>query len=143
MIYSTSGRSGPTVAIRPDGTGDITDTNVVWRSSRGGPHVPSPVLWDDLLYLVNDTGILTCLDAVTGKTVYQQRLRGRFTASLAAAAGRLYCTNERGDTYVVRCGREHELIAVNPLEESVLASPAILDGRLYIRGEMHLFAIGA
>ena len=130
------------MAIRPTGDGDITETNVVWRSSRGGPHVPSPVLWEDLLYLVNDTGIMTCLDAVTGETAYQKRLRGRFTASPVAADGRVYCTNEKGDTYVVRCGREHELISVNPLEEDVLASAAILDGRLYIRGEKHLFAIG-
>lgn len=143
FVYSTSGRSGPTLAIRPDGSGDVTATHVGWRSSRGGPHVPSPVLWKDLLYLMNDTGILSCLDAKSGDRVYQQRLQGRFTASLVAGDDKIYATSESGDTYVIRYGREYELLSSNSIGEGVLASPAIVGGQLFLRGETHLFSIGA
>ena len=121
----------------------MTTTHIAWRSSRGGPHVPSPVLWKDLLYLLNDTGILSCLDAKTGERVYQQRLRGRFTASLIAGDDTIYATNEGGDTFVVRAGRTFELVSTNAIGERVLASGAIVGGQLFLRGENHLFAIGA
>ncbi len=142
MVYTTSGRSGPTLAIRPGGEGDISAESVAWRSPRGGPHVPSPVLWKDLLYLVNDTGILTCLDALTGEKVYQQRLSGRFTSSLVAGDDLIYITNEDGETFVVRYGREFEQVSHSSVGESVLASAAILDGQILLRGEKHLFIIG-
>ena len=142
LVYCTSGRSGPTLAIQPNGEGDITKSHLLWRSPRGGPHVPSPVLWNDLLYLVNDTGIFSCLDAKTGAKVYQQRLGGRFTSSLLAADGKIYATSEKGKTFVIRTGRTYELLSANDLGESVLSSGAILDGQIFLRGEKHLFAIG-
>ncbi len=142
-IYSSSGRSGPTLAIRPDGRGDVTETHLKWRSPRGGPLVPSPVLWKDLLYLVNDTGIVSCLDAHTGKKVYQSRLRGRFTSSAVAGDDKIYLTNEDGRTTVLRYGRELEILATNSLGEEVLASLAILDGQIFLRARQHLYCIGA
>jgi outer membrane protein assembly factor BamB len=141
LIYCTSGRNGPTLAVRPGGHDDVTATHLVWRAVRGGPHVPSPVLWGDLLYLLNDTGIVTCLEARSGETVYQNRLQGKFSASPIAAAGRIYFANEDGDTFVVRAGRRFEVLAINSLGEGILASPAVLDGRIYLRGAKHLFAI--
>ena len=81
LLYSMSGRNGPIFAIRPGGRGDITDTHLAWRIERGGPHVPSPAYHEGRLYFVNDTGIVTCLDAATGESLWQKRLRGRFSAS--------------------------------------------------------------
>ncbi|MCZ6793026.1 MAG: PQQ-binding-like beta-propeller repeat protein [Planctomycetota bacterium] len=141
LIYACSGRNGPTLAVRPGGDGDVTDTHVAWAVVRGAPHVPSAVLVDDLIYFSNDNGILTCLEATSGKTIYQTRLKGKFTASPVAADGKLYFTNERGETFVVRQGRDPEILAVNPLGETTLASIAVLDGRLHIRTEHHLWAI--
>jgi hypothetical protein len=141
LVYSASGRNGPTLALRPGGSGDVSASHLAWKVTRGAPHVPSPVLSGELLYLVNDRGLLTCLDAETGATVYQKRLEGQFSASPIAADGKIYLTNESGDTFVVRDGRDFEILAVNPLGEGVLASMAVLGGRIYIRGERHLFAI--
>ena len=141
LLYSSSGRNGPTLAIRPGETGDVTGTHLVWKTKRGGPHVPTPVVVDDLYYITNDTGIATCIDALTGEVAYQKRLKHKFTSSPLAADGKVYMTNERGVTYVIRQGREFEILAVNSIDEPVLASMAVLDGRIYLRGKQHLFAI--
>ena len=141
FVYSCSGRNGPTLAIRPGGRGDVSASHIGWRVVRGGPHVPSPVLSADLLWFANDSGIVTCLDAQSGETIYQHRLNGRFSASPLAGDGKVYFTSERGETHVVRAGREFEIIAVNSIEETTLASLASLDGRLYLRSESTLWAI--
>jgi len=142
LIYCASGRTGPTLAVRPAGSGDITGTALAWRSPRGAPHVPSPVLSGDLLYEVNDLGIVTCFRARTGDVLYQQRLGAKFSASPLAADGRIYLTSEEGDTTVIRDGPEFEVLSVNPLGEYTLASPAVLGGQIFIRTQKHLFAIG-
>src|SRR5690606_32268986 len=141
LVYSCSGRNGPTLAVKPGGEGEVTETHVAWRSVRGAPHVPSPILLGGLLYYTNDTGILSCLDALSGSTVYQKRLRGKFTASPVAADGKIYFTNEDGVTFVVREGRDFETLAENEFGETTLASMAVLDGRLYARSEGHLWAL--
>jgi outer membrane protein assembly factor BamB len=143
LVFSCSGRNGPTLAIRPGGSGDVTESRLEWKVVRGGPHVPSPVLVGELLFLVNDTGVLTCLEARSGKTVYQQRLNGKFSASPVAVAGRIYLTNEDGETFVVRAAREYALLGQSSLGEGALASMAVRGGRIYARGKQHLFAIGA
>ncbi|MEM7231564.1 MAG: PQQ-binding-like beta-propeller repeat protein [Planctomycetota bacterium] len=141
LVYSCSGRNGPTLAIRPGGDGNVSETHLAWRVVRGAPHVPSPVIADGRIYFANDTGILTCLDAKTGRTVYQRRLKGKFTASPVAADGHVYFTNERGDTFVLPTGEKSEVRKLNSLREKTLASPAILDGKIYFRTEKHLWAI--
>jgi outer membrane protein assembly factor BamB len=142
LLFSASGRVGPTLAIRPAGAGDVSATAIAWRAPRGAPHVPSPVLWEDLLFEVSDLGIVTCLRAKTGEVLYQKRIGGAFSASPVAADGRIYLTSEEGDTSVLRAGPEFEVLAVNHLGETTLASPAVLGGRIYIRTQSHLFAIG-
>jgi len=142
LVYCSSGRNGPTIAVRPDGEGDVTSSKLAWRVVRGAPHVPSPIVLNGLLLQVNDTGVLSCIDARTGETVYQKRLEGRYSASPVAAEGRVYFTNEDGETFAVRASREHELVATSSVGEPVLASPAIHGGRIFIRGRQHLFAIG-
>lgn len=140
-VYAASGRDGPTMAVRPGGAGDVTGSHVVWQVARGAPYVCSPLLYGEYLYVHTEQGVLTCFDAATGQTQYQERLDGKFYASPVAADGYVYATNEQGTTYVVRAGRDFRLVARNPLDEYTLASPAISDGELLIRTERHLYCI--
>jgi outer membrane protein assembly factor BamB len=142
FLYSASGRNGPTMAIRPGGTGDLTATNIVWRNLRGGPHVPSPLYHNGRLYIVNDTGIATCLNAVDGQTVWQHRLRGRFSMSPVGCRDRILVTNEDGQSTIFKAADRFEALAENDLDEGVLATPALLGDRLYVRSAQHLWCIG-
>jgi len=143
LIYAVSGPKYPTVAIRPGGSGDVTDTNVAWTNSRGGPFVPSAILVGERYYLVDDAGIATCLDARDGSPLWQRRLSGRFTASPVAGDGKIYFTNEEGLTIVISAdGEKYREIARNAVGEPVYASPAISQGKIYLRTARRLFAIG-
>jgi outer membrane protein assembly factor BamB len=134
-----------TLAIRPGGTGDVTGSDrITWTYDKGSAYVPSPILYGEHLYLVTDAGLLTCLDARTGRLVYEGGRvpkPARFTASPIAYGGKLLLLSEEGDGFLVKAGPVHEVIRTNPLGEPVLASPAVAGGRLYIRGERHLFCI--
>lgn len=146
LVIASSGRAGPTIAIRPGGTGDVTATHVAWSSPRGSPFVPSGIVAGDLLYLINDMqSILTVYEAATGKLVYQDRLgvaiREGFSASPVHVNGKLYFTNDDGQTFVVEVGRTFKLLRVNELGEQTLASPALVDGTWYWRTAGHLRAI--
>jgi outer membrane protein assembly factor BamB len=135
-----------TMAIKLGGSGDVTNSNVAWQYDKGTAYVPSSILYGDYVYLMSDRGILTCLDAKTGKVVYEG---GRiptpatFTASPVAFDGKLLLTSEDGDTYVIKAGPKHEVLATNSVGEPVYASPAISDGMIFIRGEKNLYCIGA
>jgi outer membrane protein assembly factor BamB len=143
LLYVVSGPKGPTLAIKPGGRGDVTDTHVVWSNVRGAPFVPSAILVGGLYYLVDDRGIATCLNAHSGKLVWQKRLQGEFTASPVAAGGHVYFVNETGQTVVIRAGvPAYEEVAQNGLDEPVFASPAISQGKLFLRSARHLYCIG-
>jgi outer membrane protein assembly factor BamB len=147
MVFCSSGRAGPTLAIRPGGRGDVTRTHVAWSSSRGSPFVPSPVLYENYLYMVNDmASIATCFEATTGRPMWQGRLgvatREGFSASPVAFDGKVFFTNDEGETFVVRAGPKFELMHVNRLDQTVLASPALVDGYWYVRTDSQLLAIG-
>ena len=148
LVFATAGSQAKrALAIRPGGSGDLTNSPaVVWRYNKGTAYVPSPILHGSYLYLMTDTGIMTCLDAVSGKLVYEGGrvpVPATFTASIVAVGAELLLTSEDGDTFVVRAGPKHEVLRTNSVGEPVYASPAVADGRIYIRGERHLFAIGA
>ena len=147
LVFCSSGRAGPTFAIKPGGAGDVTSTHVQWSSPRGSPFVPSGIIHGDLLYLVNDMqSILTVLEATTGQAVYQERLgvavREGFSASPVAVGDKLFFTNDQGQTFVVQAGRSFKLLRVNELGARVLASPALVDGTWYWRTDKELLAIG-
>jgi outer membrane protein assembly factor BamB len=142
LLYSASGRNGPFLGLRPGGNGDVTDTHLVWRAVRGGPHVPTPIYLDGRLYTVNDTGIATCLDAETGKNIWYDRIRDSFSASPIEAAGLLYFPAESGVTYVLKVGDKFEVVAKNDLGSPILASPAVVGGRLILRTQDELVCIG-
>ena len=146
LVFCSSGRAGPTLAIKPGGKGDVTSTHVAWSSPRGSPFVPSAIIHDDLLYMINDMqSILTVLEAKTGTAVYQERLgeasREGFSSSPVAVGDKLFFTNDRGQTFVVQAGRTFKLLRVNELNAQVLASPALVDGTWYWRTDRELLAI--
>jgi outer membrane protein assembly factor BamB len=148
LLFSSSGRAGPTLAIRPGGQGDVTRTHLEWSSPRGSPFIPSPILHGEQLYMVNDmTSIATAFDAKTGRTLWQNRLgaaqREGFSASPVVVDGKIFFTNDEGETFVLRGGTEFNLLHMNTLGERTLASPALVDGRWYIRTASNLFAIGS
>jgi outer membrane protein assembly factor BamB len=143
LIFASSGKDGPTLAVRPGGTGDAAATHVAWKDRRGGPYVCSPLLYGDHLYVHNESGVLTCYRAGDGGQIYRRRLEGKFLASAAAGDGKLYLTNEQGVTFVVKAGPQFEILAANDLTEESLASPAIAGGRLYLRTRRHLYCIGS
>jgi outer membrane protein assembly factor BamB len=148
MLFCASGRAGPTLAIRPGGKGDVSGTHVAWTSPRGSPFVPSPILYGEQLYTVNDmASIVTAFEASSGKTLWQGRLgvatREGFSASPVAVDGKVFFTNDEGDTFVLRAGPTFDLMHVNTMGERTLASPALVDGRWYVRTAANLYAIGA
>jgi outer membrane protein assembly factor BamB len=143
IVYTTRGyRSGPYLAIKPGGRGDVTGTHVLWRVATGAPYVSSLVYADGLLYMSNDTGVLTASDATTGERVWQERVGGVYSASPVAADGHVYFVSESGRTAVVKTGRPPSVVAQNDIGERTLASPAISGGQLFLRTDGHLVAIG-
>lgn len=132
------------MAIALDGAGDLSEA-VIWKYAKGTAYVPSPILYGDYLYLTTDRGILTCLDAKTGEVKYEGGrvpVPATFTASPVAFDGKILLTSEDGDTFIVKAGPKHEILGTNSIGEPVYASPAVADGRIFIRGEKNLYCIG-
>ncbi|HEX6045136.1 MAG TPA: PQQ-binding-like beta-propeller repeat protein [Pyrinomonadaceae bacterium] len=148
MVYVVAGFPAKiAMAIKLGGSGDLTGTpNVPWQYAKGTAYVPSPILYGDYLYLTTDRGILTCIDAKTGEVKYEGGripIPATFTASPVAFDGKILLTSEDGDTFFVKAGPKHEIIGTNSVGEPVYASPAIADGRIYIRGEKNIYCIGS
>lgn len=151
LIYITGGYppGRAMYAFRPGAVGDISlksgeDKNafLAWASSKGSPYTPTPLIYGDLLYVLADNGVLSAYVAQTAELVYQQRLPSSFTASPVAADGRLYLASEDGDVFVVKAGRQYELLAKNTMGQPLMASPALSQGMLIIRGEKAIYALG-
>ena len=148
MVFVTAGsHSKRAMAIRLGGAGDLSDTSsVVWKYQKGTAYVPSPILYGDYLYLMTDKGLLTCLDAKTGEVKYEGGrvpVPATFTASPVAYDGKILLTSEDGDTFIIKSGPVHEVLRTNSLGEPVYASPAISQGKIFIRGEKTLYCISA
>jgi len=141
MIFAPS-RERPLLALKPGGRGDVTDSHVIW-SFNNGPDVPTPVTDGTYFYAINDRGIMWCLDAKTGEEIYgRQRLPpATYSGSPVLADGKIYITNEDGVTVVVQAGPTFAVLAENDFGEYTLSSPAVADGRLYIRTDSFLYAI--
>ena len=130
------------LAIRPGGQGDLTGTNTLWRYLRGIPYVTSPVLYRQMVYMVKNGGIVTSLDAESGKLVKQGRVTGlgNYFASPVAGDGKVYLASERGVITVLKAGSDWEVLSSHDLGERIMASPVIADGRLYVRTEVALYS---
>ena len=142
LVFITTGFQQPElIAVRPDGTGDVTKTHIAWTLKRGAPLTPSPLVVGDELYVVNDAGIATCIDARSGAIVWQQRLGGTYSASPVFADGRIYFLAEQGVTTVIVPGKDFRRLATNTLDGGLLASMAISSGAIYLRTDTHLYRI--
>lgn len=131
------------IAVRPGGNGVVAGSNVVWRTVRGMPRLSSPVLAGDLLYVMSDVGVVTCLDAKSGDEVYKERIGGEFAASLLYGDDRIYCFSQNGPATVFKAGRKFERIATNKLAAGCMASPAVYGKSLIIRTKSALYRIAS
>jgi outer membrane protein assembly factor BamB len=142
----------PIYAIRLGASGDITlkdgkDSSeyIAWSKPRGGPYMPTPIVYGDVFYTCSNQGVLTAYNARTGERIYQERLGGKggaFTSSPIASDGKIYLSSEDGDVFVVKAGPKYELLSTNAVGEVMMATPAISDGMVIVRGLNHLFAFG-
>lgn len=128
-------------AMKVDGTGDITKKAVVWKNDKGVPTRSSTLIKDGLIYMVSDAGVATCLDAKDAKLVWQKRFSGEFSSSPVYVDGKIYFSNQEGESFVIAAGREYELLATNKLDDGCMASPAIYEKALYLRTKTHLYRL--
>ncbi|MBI1371804.1 MAG: PQQ-binding-like beta-propeller repeat protein [Phycisphaera sp.] len=144
LVYVCTGFDRPQLlAIRPDGKGDVTNSHVAWKATKGVPHTPSLLLVGDELYMVADGGIATCMDAKTGDVHWTERLGGNYSASPLFADGHIYFLSESGEAVVIEPGKTFKVLARNDLNERALASYAVGDGALFIRTAEHLWRVQA
>ena len=145
LVFLCSGYDKPWLyAVRPNGTGDVTETHMAWKLDRGAPLNPSPLLIGEELYIVSDNGIVTCLNAKSGEQHWQQRVGGNFSASLLHADGRIYMLDENGKTYVFAPTKdEYRELAVNEVPGRSLASIAAADGSLFLRTDKAVYRLQA
>jgi outer membrane protein assembly factor BamB len=151
FITNAHGKMAPIYAVRPTATGDITlkegetsSPQIAWSYLRDGGYMQTPIVYQGLLYVCRDNGVLSVFDTVSGQRLYQSRLadgRTGFSASAVASNDRLYFTSEEGDVYVIKAGKTFEQIVVNPLGEVAMATPAISEGTMFFRTKSHLVAV--
>ena len=146
QIYAaTMAAENSLMAINADGKGDMTGRNIKWKFHKSIPQCPSIVVYRGVIYMINDTGVLTTLNAETGEVYKQARLRGvsdKYYASIVAADGKVFIAGNSGVVSVLKAGGDQELIAANKFDEDIFGTPAIADGRIYIRTNAALYSIG-
>jgi outer membrane protein assembly factor BamB len=141
LFMSTGFSKAQMIAVRPTGSGDVTETHVVWSEPKQMPSKPSPLLVGDRLYVISDDGVASCLEAATGKRVWTARVGGNYSASPIYANGRIYLFSAEGKTTVFAPGSDYEPLAENQLDDGFMASPAVADGALFLRTQTHLYRI--
>jgi outer membrane protein assembly factor BamB len=145
VIFATAGAGGAgreSAAVRPGDALNGRDPTVAWKLDRALPYVPTPIAIGEHLYILSDAGVMTCVTAATGKPVWQQRLGGNFYASPVSVNGRIYVVTRSGEVIVLEAGPEYKVLGKSTLPELTDATPAIANGRLYIRTLNHLMCIG-
>ena len=141
-MFVSSGYDKPVgLAIRPDGHGDVTDTHIAWTTEKNVPRNSSMCVIGDELYMLDDGGIMSCLDAKSGTPIWQERVLGPCSASLLHADGHLYAMDEKGTAVVIQPGKTLTVLATNELKEKTLASPAVCGSDLLLRTESHLYRV--
>ena len=140
LVFLTNGM-GKMVAVRPDGRGDVTDTHVAWSSRKSVAKKTSQLFDNGMLYMVSDSGVISCLAAKTGEIIWQHRAGGEFAASPILAAGRIYFFDTEGRVLVLKAGRKFELLAESQLGDGYMASPAVVGNEMILRSKSHLYCV--
>jgi outer membrane protein assembly factor BamB len=141
LIVSSGFSKGEVFAVDPTGNGDVTDTHVRWSEKKSMPSKPSPVYADGRLYMIQDQGVATCLDAKTGATLWTSRVSGNYSASPVIADGMVFFASEEGKVTVIAAQPEFEVLAENQLADGIMSSPAVADHALLIRTSTHLYRV--
>ncbi len=141
VFFSSGNGKGEMLAAKAEGAGDVTDTGVVWHVGKGSPKMLSPVLAGDLLFMLNEGGIATCLESATGNILWQERVGGEYASSILYGDGRIYCFNRDGLATVFKAGRTYEPLATNQLADGFMASPAVWGKDLILRTKTDLYRI--
>jgi outer membrane protein assembly factor BamB len=142
LIFATRGLRGALFAVKPNPAGELSFRDIVWTYNEGTPDSCSPLLSGDLLFLIADNGIARCLDAATGNLKWSQRLKGEYKASPVAADGRVFFLNTDGLCTVISASPRFDKLLENQLDDQTVASPAIANSRIFIRGRKTLYCIG-
>lgn len=142
LLYLTSGHNGKLLAVKPNGAGMLSKDVIAWKAEKGVPTRPSVLLDGELLYMVSDNGIASCLNAATGEVQWSERLDGEFSASPVLAGKHIYCCNQTGKTFVLAAGKSFEVVATNRLDDGFMASPAVAGNDLYLRTKTYLYSVG-
>ncbi len=140
LVLITNGM-GKLFAVRPDGTADITESNIAWSLSKSVARKSSLISVDGLVYMADDKGIMSCIDPVTGEYIWQQRVGGTFAASPVYADGKIYFFSGEGSIHVIQPGRNFNSLAVSQLGDGFNASPAISGNRMILRSLSHLYCV--
>jgi outer membrane protein assembly factor BamB len=142
LVFVNAGLIKPRLwAVRLGGKGDVSNSHVVWKIEKDIPAESSPVIVDELIYIVSDKGKASCIEAKTGKIIWQEQLEGEYGASPVYADGHVYFFNKEGKTIVIKHGREFKVVATNQLGDGFMASPAIVGRSLILRSKTHLYRI--
>ena len=151
LIYITGGYPAgrPMYVFKSGASGDIslkegqtTNDFIAWSSSKGSPYTPTPIVYEGIFYVCADNGVLSAYDAKSGELLYQERLPSSFSASPVAAGGKLYLASEDGDVFVVKAGKQFELLAKNPMGQALMATPAVSGDLFIVRTGSHIYAVG-
>lgn len=143
VVLGLSGYGGPTMAVRPGGSGDVTTTHRLWRDEKGAQRIGSGVILGEHVYYPTEAGIVNCVEWKTGKVVWSERVTQQTWGSLVLAEGRLYMTSRRGETVVLAAKPVFEVLARNDISEKVTGSMAVSGGELFLRSDKGLWCIGS
>ena len=143
LVFATRGMKKPMVAVKPDGSGELSEKAIAWQATQDTADASSPVVWKGLLFFTTDGGFVQCYDVKTGEQKWKERMPGDYKASPVAADGRLYFLNRDGLCTVIAASDKFEKLAANSLDGDTNASPAVAGGRIYIRTSKGLYCIGA
>ena len=144
VVYASAGYPDKRLyAIRADGAGDVTATHILWKMMKDGSFIPTPLLHEGLLYVVNDRGLAMCLDAASGAAIWSHKLGEGVSASPVLVGDKIFVPDEAGRTFILRTGREFQLLGENDLKDGGFATPVIGGNRIYLRTLHHLYCLGS
>jgi len=141
VVVAMGGFTGPMLAVKPGGSGDVTETHRLWRVEKSPQRIGSGVIVGEHVYVVNENGVAQCIELKTGKSLWEERAAGRSWGSIVHAGGRLYLTDQKGETLVLAAKPQFEVLSRNPLNERSQSSPAVSDGEIFIRTYQHLWCL--